>query len=110
LATRGVGIDEVVNAVNSSNVNLPTGVLNGPYTAYTVQSNGQLMKAGEYRHVTVAWRNGRPVYLQDLGRVLDDVENNQTAAWFRGKPALILAVQKQPGTNAVEVSNRVRAL
>ncbi|HLJ75558.1 MAG TPA: efflux RND transporter permease subunit [Thermoanaerobaculia bacterium] len=110
LATRGVGIDEVVNSVSNSNVNLPTGVLNGPFTAYTVQSNGQLMKAAEYRHVTVAWRNGRPVYLQDLGRVLDDVENNQTAAWFRGKPALILAVLKQPGTNAVEVSNRVRAL
>ncbi|HEY6842831.1 MAG TPA: efflux RND transporter permease subunit, partial [Thermoanaerobaculia bacterium] len=110
LATRGVGIDEVVNAVRSSNVNLPTGVLNGPYTAYTVQANGQLMKAADYRHVTVTWKNGSPVYLQDLGKVLDDVENNQTAAWFRGKPAFVLAVLKQPGTNAVEVSDRVRAL
>jgi len=101
LATRGIGIDEVVNSVRGSNVNLPTGVLNGQFTAYTVQANGQLYKASDYRKVTVAWKDGRPVYLQDVGRVLDDVENNQTAAWFRGKPAFVLAVQKQPGTNAV---------
>jgi HAE1 family hydrophobic/amphiphilic exporter-1 len=110
LATRGVGIDEVANAVRTSNVNLPTGVLNGPYTAYTIQANGQLLKAADYRRVTVTWKNGSPVHLEDLGKVLDDVENNQSAAWFRGKPAFVLAVQKQPGTNAVEVSDRVRAL
>jgi HAE1 family hydrophobic/amphiphilic exporter-1 len=110
IATRGVGIDEVVSAVRSSNVNLPTGVLYGPYTNYTIQANGQLFKAADYRRVTVAWRNGAPVHLEEIGRVLDDVENNQSAAWFRGKPAFVLAVQKQPGTNAVEVSDRVRAL
>ncbi|HUJ12799.1 MAG TPA: efflux RND transporter permease subunit [Vicinamibacterales bacterium] len=110
LASRGIGLDEVVNSVSNSNVNLPSGVLNGPFTAYTVQANGQLFKAKDYRNITVTWRDGRPVRLDDLGRVLDDVENNQTAAWFRGKPAFVLAVQKQPGTNAVEVSNRVRAL
>jgi hydrophobic/amphiphilic exporter-1 (mainly G- bacteria), HAE1 family len=110
LAARGIGIDDVGNAIRNSNVNLPTGVLNGPFTAYTVQANGQLMKAADYRRITVAWRNGRPVHLEEVGRVLDDVENNLTAAWFRGKPAFVLAVQKQPGTNAVEVSDRVRAL
>jgi HAE1 family hydrophobic/amphiphilic exporter-1 len=110
LATRGVGIDEVAAAIRSSNVNLPTGVLNGPFTAYTVQVNGQLLKAADYRQITVAWRNGNPVHLGEVGTVTDDVENNQTAAWFRGKPAFVLAVQKQPGTNAVEVSDRVKAL
>jgi HAE1 family hydrophobic/amphiphilic exporter-1 len=110
IASRGIGIDEVVNAVSASNVNLPTGVLNGPFTAYTIQANGQLYKAEDYRRVTVSWRNGSPVHLEDLGQVLDDVENNQTGAWFRGKPAFVLAVQKQPGTNAVEVSDRVRTL
>ncbi len=110
IAARGIGIDEVVNAVRSSNVNLPTGVLNGPYTSYTIQANGQLYKADDYKHITVAWRNGNPVHLGELGTVLDDVENNQTAAWFRGKPAFVLAVQKQPGTNAVQVSDRVRSL
>src|SRR5436305_251571 len=109
-ATRGVGIDEVVNAVKSSNVNLPTGVLNGPFTAYTVQANGQLYRADDYKRITVAWRNGTPVHLEELGKVLDDVENNQAAAWFKQQRGFILAVQKQPGTNAVEVSDRVRAL
>src|SRR5436305_2189753 len=110
IATRGVGIDEVVSAVKSSNVNLPTGVLNGPFTAYTVQANGQLYKATDYKNITIAWRNGRPVHLGDIATVLDDVENNQTAAWFRGKPAFVLAVEKQAGTHAVEVSDRVKAL
>jgi len=109
-ATRGVGIDEVVSAVRSSNVNLPTGVLNGPYTSYTLQANGQLYKADDYKRITVAWRNGTPVHLEELGKVLDDVENNQAAAWFKQTRGFILAVQKQPGTNAVEVSDRVRAL
>src|SRR5213592_4124653 len=78
IASRGIGIDEVVTAIRNSNVNLPTGVLNGPFTAYTIQANGQLMKAEDYRRITVAWKNGRPVHLEDIGKVLDDVENNQT--------------------------------
>jgi HAE1 family hydrophobic/amphiphilic exporter-1 len=110
LATRGIGIDEVTTAIKNNNVNLPTGVLNGPFTNFTVQANGQLFRAPEYRNIIVAYRNNAPVHLADLGQVKDDVEQNQAAAWFRGKRGLILAVQKQPGTNAVEVSDRVRAL
>jgi HAE1 family hydrophobic/amphiphilic exporter-1 len=110
LATRGLGIDEVVTAIRNSNVNLPTGVLNGPFTAYTLQANGQLFKAADYRKITVAYRNNAPIHLEDVGQVLDDVENNQSAAWFRGNRGFVLAVQKQPGTNAVDVSDRVRAL
>src|SRR5436305_12910335 len=110
LAVRGIGIDDVAIAIRNSNVNLPTGVLNGPFTAYTVQANGQLYRADDYKRITVAWRNGTPVHLEELGKVLDDVENNQAAAWFKQQRGFILAVQKQPGTNAVEVSDRVRAL
>jgi HAE1 family hydrophobic/amphiphilic exporter-1 len=110
LSSRGVGIDEVKSAIAASNVNLPSGVLTGPYTTYTVQANGQLFRAKDYQNLIVAYRNGHPIRLQELGKVLDDVENNQTMAWFRGKPGFVLAVQKQPGTNAVEVSDRVRAL
>src|ERR1044071_7023663 len=95
LASRGLGIDEVAAAVKNSNFNLPTGVLQGPYTAYTVQANGQLLKAEDYRPLTVAYRNGAPVHLQDLGKVSDSVENNLTAAWFKDKRGLILAIQKQ---------------
>jgi HAE1 family hydrophobic/amphiphilic exporter-1 len=110
LATRGVGIDDVQNAIKNSNVNLPTGVMNGPFTAYTVQANGQLFRAADYRPLTVAYRNGAPVHLEELGRVKDDVENNQTAAWFLNKRGLILAIQKQPGTNTVEVADSIRTL
>jgi HAE1 family hydrophobic/amphiphilic exporter-1 len=110
LASRGIGIDEVVSAIRNSNVNLPTGIMYGPNLSYTVQANGQLLRASDYRQLTVAWRNGAPVHLEDLGVVLDDIEQNQTAAWFKDKRAMILAVQKQPGTNTVEVSDRVREL
>jgi HAE1 family hydrophobic/amphiphilic exporter-1 len=110
LATRGVGIDEVVSAIRASNVNLPTGVLNTPHQASTIVANGQLLKADDYRPITVAYRNGAPIRLGDLGRVFDSVENDKTAAWFKGKRGLILAVQKQPGTNVVEVSDSIRAL
>jgi HAE1 family hydrophobic/amphiphilic exporter-1 len=110
LAARGMGIDEVVNAVRTSNDSQPTGVMKGPYTAYTVQSNGQLLKAADYRRVTVTWKNGRPVHLSDVGNVLDDVQDNQQAAWYGNKRALVLEIQKQPGTNVVQVSDSVRAL
>jgi hydrophobic/amphiphilic exporter-1 (mainly G- bacteria), HAE1 family len=110
LATRGIGIDEVSTAIASSNVNLPTGVMYGPKTNYTVQASGQLLRADDYRPITVAYRKGAPVQLQDLAKVIDSVEDNQSAAWFKDKRAMILAIQKQPGTNTVEVSNRVRDL
>ena len=110
LASRGIGIDEVVDAVKSSNVNLPTGNLNYAERSYTIQASGQLYKAEDYRPITVAYRNGAPVHLAELGRVLDDVENNQQAAWFKNKRGLILAVFKQPGTNTVEVADRIREL
>jgi HAE1 family hydrophobic/amphiphilic exporter-1 len=110
LATRGIGIDEVVTAIRSSNVNLPTGIMYGPNLNYTVQANGQLLRAADYRPLVVAYRKGAPVHLEDIGNVLDDIEQNQSAAWFRDKRSMILAIQKQPGTNTVEVSDRVRAL
>jgi hydrophobic/amphiphilic exporter-1 (mainly G- bacteria), HAE1 family len=110
LATRGIGVDEVNTAVKNANVNLPTGILFGPNTNYTVQANGQLLKAEDYRPIVIAYRNGAPVHLEEVGNVIDSVEDNQTAAWFKDKRAMILAVQKQPGTNTVEVSDSVREL
>ncbi len=80
LASRNLGIDEVATAIQKGNVNLPTGVLYGDYRNYTVKASGQLMKASDYRPLIVAYRNGSPVYLSELGRVLDSVENNNTAS------------------------------
>src|SRR5881409_4483478 len=78
LATRSIGIDEVSNGVAAGNVNLPTGILWGPHRAYTVQANGQLQSAAEFGPLIVAYRNGAPVRLQDLGLVLDDVQDNKS--------------------------------
>jgi len=110
LATRGIGIDEVSRAVQSANVNLPSGILYGPDKAYTIQAKGQLTEAAAYRPLVVAYRSGRPVRLDELGSVWDSVENDKTAAWFIDQRAIVLAVQRQPGTNTVEVARRVREL
>jgi len=110
LATRAMGIDEVANAVAAGNVNLPTGILWGPHRAYTVQANGQLRSAAEFGPLIVTYRNGAPVRLQDLGRVLDDVQDNKSAAWYNGSRSIVLAVQRQPGANTVEVAGRVRTV
>jgi len=109
LAYRKLSLDAVANAIDAQNSNRPTGVLQVQATSYTVQTNGQLTSADEFRNLVVAYRNGAGVPLGSLGRVLDDVQNNQTASWFDGTRAIVLAVQRQPGTNTVEVAQRVRA-
>jgi HAE1 family hydrophobic/amphiphilic exporter-1 len=114
LASRGVGIDEVSRAIQAGNVNLPTGTLFGMHKAFTVQANGQLMNADAYGPLIVTYRNGSPVRLGELGRIIDSVENDKTAAWFvhsgTQQRAIILAIQRQPGTNTVEVSGAVQKL
>jgi len=114
LANKSIGLDEVAHAVQQSNVNLPTGSLDGPHVSYTVQATGQLKNAAAYLPLIVAYRNGSPVRLQDLGVVLDSVENNRTAAWYvdatHNDRSVILAIQRQPGTNTVKVAGDVRRL
>jgi HAE1 family hydrophobic/amphiphilic exporter-1 len=110
LVAHNIGIDEVQRAVQQSNVNSPTGRLQGEKQAFTVQSSGQLTSAEAYRPLIVAWRNGMPVRLEQLGRVVDGVENDKLIAWFNGERGVILAIQRQPGTNTVEVVDNVKAL
>ncbi len=114
LASRGIGIDEVASAIRSGNVNLPTGALWGANQAFTVQSSGQLLNAEAYRPLIVAYRDGRPVRLSELGRVIDSVENDKVASWYGDKTGqrrdVLLSVQRQPGTNTVEVVDGIRAL
>jgi HAE1 family hydrophobic/amphiphilic exporter-1 len=114
LASRGVGLDQVAGAVQSGNVNLPTGILYGPDQAFTVEANGQLFNAAAYRELIVTYRNGSPVRLKDLGRVIDSVQNDKVAAWTYTKEgqqrSLFLAIQRQPGTNTVEVASAVKKL
>ena len=110
LAMRQIGIDDVANAVMNANVNLPTGTLWGTHSAFTVQATGQLMEASAYRSIIAASRNGFPVRLEDLGRVIDSVENDKIAAWYNQVRAITLAIQRQPGTNTVEVVDAVKEL
>jgi HAE1 family hydrophobic/amphiphilic exporter-1 len=110
LAARGMGIDEVKTAVEQGNVNLPTGILQGPRQSFTVETAGQLKNAASYRPLVVAYRNGSPVRLRDIGRAEDSVENDKVASWYNDTRAIVLAIQRQPGTNTVEVVNRIRAL
>src|SRR5690606_6619244 len=100
LAARDIGLDEVAAAIQEANVNLPTATLYSGSKAFTIEANGQLDEAAGYRDITVAYRNGAPVRISDVGRVLDSVENDKTAAW-RGNPrnierAVVLGIRKQP--------------
>ena len=114
LFARGLALDEVVNAVTAGNVNLPTGILYGPTRAFTVQADGQLTTASRYEDLLVAYRNGAPVRLRDIGVALDSVENDKVAAWYLTsnsvQRAIVLAVQRQPGMNTVEVADAVKKL
>jgi HAE1 family hydrophobic/amphiphilic exporter-1 len=109
LATRNLALGDVADAIASQNVNLPTGVLHGPRTALTVQASGQLQSAEEFRDLVVSYQNGAPVRLRDIGRVTDDVQNNKTASWYGPARSIVLAIQRQPGTNTVAVAERVKA-
>jgi len=110
LTSRNIGIDEVQRAIQQSNVNLPTGKLYGEKQSFTVQSSGQLTNAAAYRPIIAAWRDGMPVRLEQLGRVLDSVETDKAVAWFDGVRGMILAIQRQPGTNTVEVVENIKKL
>jgi HAE1 family hydrophobic/amphiphilic exporter-1 len=110
LATRQIGIDDVHTAVQNANVNLPVGTLYGEHRAFTLQANGQLTHASVYRPLIVAYRNGSPVRLEDLGKVYDSVQNDRVANWWNDTDSVVLAIERQPGTNTVEVVDAVKQL
>ena len=110
LAIRGIGIDDVATALQRGNTNLPVGTLYGIHQNLTVQANGQLMNADAYRQLIVAYRNGAPVLLRDLGDIVDSVENNRLASRYNGQQVVTLTVQRQPGTNTVAVVDAIKNL
>jgi HAE1 family hydrophobic/amphiphilic exporter-1 len=110
LAAAGVGIDQVQSAVADANVNQATGSLYGQRQQLPIRSDGQLQRAGAYNDVVVAWRNGAPVRVGDLGQARDSVQNDQQASWFNGERAIVLAIQRQPGANTVETVDRIKAV
>jgi HAE1 family hydrophobic/amphiphilic exporter-1 len=110
LASRKIGIDQVAQAVASANSNRPTGILYGPERNFVVDVSGQLTSAEAFRPVAIAYRNGSPVRLDEVAHVYDGVENDKSASWYNGTRTIYLAIQRQPGTNTVEVVDRVKAL
>ena len=110
LASLGMGLEDVRNALTQNNLNQPKGSFDGARQAYAIGANDQILTADAYRNIVLAYRNGAPVRLGDLGEIVDNVENVRLAAWVGKKPAVILDVQRQPGANIIETADRVKAL
>ena len=114
LAARQIGINEVEAALRNWNVNVPTGSIIGPHQVFTLQATGQLMNAEQYKNMIITYRNGAPVRLEQLGTIIDGVEDQRTASWFytpdSSQRAITLGIQRQPGTNTIAVADAVKAL
>ena len=110
LAARGIGIDEIERALTQNNPNLPTGTLQGTHSSASVMTNARLQDAAGFADVIVAYRNGAPVRIKDIGQAIDSVQNNRVAAWFNDKRGILLGIQRQPGTNTIEVVDQIKEL
>ena len=110
LAARQIGLNELASAVQTGNSNRPTGTLYGADRTFTVKTDGQLENAASFRRLTVAYRDGRPVTLEQVARVYDGVEDDKTASWYNDARTVYLAVQRQPGSNTVAIVDEVRRL
>src|SRR6476620_10309997 len=108
LATRNIGVSQVANAIRQNNVMLPTGVLYGKDRTLTLNATGQMQSAAEFKRLIIAYRNGAAVRLGDVANVLDDIQNNKSVSYFNRERSVNLFVQRQPGTNTMEIANRVR--
>ncbi len=110
LAAYGIGLEDVRAALAANNVNAPKGSFDGPRQSYAIGANDQLISAADFAAVIVAYTNGSPVRLSDIGQVIDNVENVRLGGWVAGKPSVILDIQRQPGANIIETATRVKAL
>ena len=110
LSKRGLGLDKIVSAIQNANSNLPSGVLQGSARNFTVKSSGKLERASAFNDLIVAYQDGMPVRLSDVGRAEDGIENARVKSWLNGERNIGLGVFRQPGANTVEVVNRVKAL
>jgi hydrophobic/amphiphilic exporter-1 (mainly G- bacteria), HAE1 family len=108
LAARGIGIDEVARAAKSANVNQPTGTLEGETRSAVIRTQGQLLDAESFRRQIVTYRKGAPVRFADIGDVVDGVENNKVASWFNNNRAVVLSIQRQPGSNTIAVVDAIK--
>ena len=110
LAARGIGLEDVRTVLSQANVDLPKGTLNSPRQTYTLNTNDQLLNPESYNALIVAYRNGSPVRIRDIGKAIDGPENDLLAGWFNQNRAVILGIQRQPGANVVATVDRIKAL
>ena len=110
LEQRGLTFGDVVQAVQAANSNLPSGTLDGASRNYSVKAPPALADARDFGEIIVAYQDGAALRLKDLGRAEDSVENDKVRTWYNGQRAIVLAVQRQPGANTVEVVGRIKAL
>ena len=110
LAARGIGLEDVRNVVAQANVDLPKGTLNSPRQTYTLNTNDQLLKPDAYDALIVAYRNGSPVRIRDIGKAIEGPENDLLAGWYNKQRAVILAIQRVPGANVIDTVDRIKAL
>jgi len=110
LAARGIGLEDVRSVIAGANVDLPKGTLNSPRVTYTLSTNDQLLKPEAYEDLILAYENGSPVRLRDVGTAIDGPENELLAGWYGKQPAIILAIQRVPGANVIETVDRIKEL
>jgi multidrug efflux pump len=108
LAAYGIGLEDVRTAIVGANVSGPKGALDGAHQSYTIAANDQLAAAAAYRSLVIAYRNNAPVLLGDIAQVVDGLENTKVGAWYRGTPAVVIDIQRQPGANVIETVERVK--
>jgi len=110
LASYGINLEDLRNALTGTSLNSAKGSFDGPAQDYTINANDQLTTSAAYKSVVIAYRNGAPVLLTDVARIVDGVENNKLAAWVNYTPAVILNIQRQPGANTIQVVNSIEKL
>jgi multidrug efflux pump len=110
LAGLGLSLEDVRNAIVSSNTNMPKGSFDGQRQSFAIQTNDQISSAAGFRPMIIAYRNGAPIRVSDVGDVVDHVENNRQGAWVGASPAVVLDVQRQPGANIIGTADRIKAL
>ncbi|HWM82095.1 MAG TPA: MdtB/MuxB family multidrug efflux RND transporter permease subunit [Pseudolabrys sp.] len=110
LAAYGLNIDDLRTTLGNANINTPKGNFDGPMRAFTINANDQVRKADDYKSRVIAYKNGSPVRLSDVGDVVDGAQNDKLGAWMNREPAIILNVQRQPGANVIAVADSIKAL
>jgi multidrug efflux pump len=108
LAAYGLGLQDVLTAIQGANVAGPKGSLDGRHQAYAIGANDQITQASDYKDVVVTYKNGAPVLLKDVANIVDGLENEKVAAWYQGKPAVVIDIQRQPGANVIDTVERIK--